>query len=376
MKDRDKERLICELQESDERYRSVTEASIDAIITSDAHDRILTWNKGAELIFGYGSEIIGMPITTIIPERYREVHTEGVKRFLETGERHILGKKVELEALRKDGRVIPVELSLSSWQAPSGVFFGAIIRDITDRKQIERMREDVQRMIRHDLKSPLIGITGLAKSLQRGSNLSRKQRKAVTLIQELGIRMIEFIDRSRDLFQMEQGIYQLTPRRFNLLDVFKRIETQLMPMASKKRVDFMITIAGHPYGTESEYLIEGEETLIEVMFANLLKNAVEASPGGASVHISIHMGEKEGRTFHFIDIHNQGAVPPEICDRFFQPYVTSGKKGGTGLGAHSALVVARAHQGDITFTTSEEGGTHVIVHLPETFSSASDEAMT
>ncbi|MFH1480229.1 MAG: PAS domain-containing sensor histidine kinase [Pseudomonadota bacterium] len=366
MEEKDQEKLICELKESDDRYRFITETSIDAILTSDTNDLILTWNKGAELIFGYGSDIIGMPVTTIIPERYRKAHMEGVKRFVKTGERHIIGKKVELEAVRKDGIEFPVELSLSSWQSSSGVFFGAIIRDIAERKQTERMREDVQRMMRHDLKSPLIGMTGLAKTLQKGSNLSRKQQKAAALIQELGMKMLEFIDRSRDLFHMEQGIYRLTPRRVNLLPILKGIQGALMPLASKRQVDFMLTLEGHSSETESEYFIEGEETLLEVMFANLLKNAVEASPDGGSVTITIRMGDKDGRPFHLIDIHNLGAVPQAIRDRFFQPYVTSGKEGGTGLGAHSALLVARTHQGDIVFTTSEDGGTHVIVKLPKT----------
>ena len=171
MADQDKDKFNAELRESEDRYRSVTETSIDAIITADAKDSILTWNKGAESTFGYDQEIIGSSVTVIIPEKYRKAHLAGVKRFLETGERHLIGKTIELEAIRQDGTIFPIELSLSTWNSLSGVNFGAIIRDISERKNIERVQKNVQHIMRHDLRSPLVGITGLAKVLQKNNNL-------------------------------------------------------------------------------------------------------------------------------------------------------------------------------------------------------------
>ncbi len=360
----EKDRLITELREREDRYRSVTETSIDAILTADAGDTILTWNRGAEIIFGHGAETPGSPVTIIIPERYREAHRAGLRRFLKTGEQHIIGKTVELQAIRKDGAEIPVELSLSTWKSPSGVFFGAIIRDISERKHIEQVREDVERMMRHDLKSPLIGITGLSKLIQKSPGLPEKSRKAATLIQELGERTLRFIDRNRDLFQMEQGAYRLEPQKVNLLALLDRIKRQLRPLFTKKGVKYKLHFSGRLDETESKYVIPGEESLLEVMFSNLIKNAVEAAPEGSPVELSIGLEKRAGREFHRIDIHNWGAVPQDIRDKFFARYSTSGKKGGSGLGTHSALLVVRAHNGDIRFTTSEEDGTCVTVFLP------------
>lgn len=163
-----------QLEESEEQHRSVTETSIDAIITADASGRILTWNKGASDIFGYGPEIIGEPITTIIPERLRYVHTEGFERFLKTGEKKIIDQRVDLEGLNKNGDIFPIELSLSTWKSYRGRFFGAIIRDITERKRVERLREDVERIVRHDLKSPLVGIAGFAGLLLKSANWANR----------------------------------------------------------------------------------------------------------------------------------------------------------------------------------------------------------
>jgi PAS domain S-box-containing protein len=363
MNTRDKEKLLRDLKESEDRYRSVTETSIDAIITANDGDSILTWNKGAELIFGYGPEIVGRSVTTIIPERYRKAHHDGVKRFLKTGEKHLLGKKLELMALRKDGTEFPIELSLSSWQSASGAYFGAIIRDITERRQIERIREDVQQMTRHDLKSPLIGITGLAKRLQKGSNLTDRQKKAAALIQELGERTLHWIDRSRDLFQMEQGIYELTAHPVNIIDLLNRIGEQLEPLTLKKGISIRVEVSGQP-AEKGHEIMSGDEALLEMMFGNLLKNAIEASPENAPIKISIQADEKGGQKIHIVDIHNRWAIPKEVRDTFFDAYTTSGKKDGTGLGTYNSMLIARTHRGDIRFTTSDAEGTHIIVSLP------------
>lgn len=360
----DKDELIAKLRESEDRYRSVTETSIDAIITTDSTDLILTWNKGAELIFGYGKEVMGQSVTLIIPERYREAHREGVRNFLRTGEKHIMGKKVELEAIGKEGTEFPVELSLSSWESPSGIYFGGIIRDISERKRIERIREDVQGMMRHDLRSPLIGITGLARVLLKSARMRDREKRAASMIQELGEKTILFIDRSRDLFQMEQGSYRLKPRPVELISLLKGVKSQLEPLAQKKAVKIEIALGDHGVDRESEVPLQGDEGLLEIMFANLIKNAIEASPEKAPVHIHIKAGEGRLQDLRVIDIHNRGAISKGIRKRFFEPYATSGKEGGTGLGTHSALIIARTHQGDIRFTTSEEEGTHVIVQLP------------
>jgi len=363
MDERNKEQLLRELKESEDRYRAVTETSIDAIITASADDAILTWNKGAELIFGYGSEILGRSVTIIIPKRYRKAHYEGVKRFLRTGEKHIIGKKLEMTALRKDGTEFPIELTLSYWQSESGVYFGAIIRDITDRRKIETIREDVQRMMRHDLKSPLIGITGLARRLQKGTNLTERQRKAAALIQKSGEKTLKLLDRSRDLFQMEQGVYTLNPQPVNVMDILERIKSQLEPLTLKKGITIRVSISSQSKNGTAE-MVSGDEDLLEMMFANLLKNAIEASPENAPIEISIETDQKDGEKMCIVDVHNRAEIPEEIRDHFFEAYTTSGKKGGTGLGTYNASLIARTHQGNIQFTTSPTEGTHVTVSLP------------
>lgn len=127
------------LRESEAKFRSVMESAIDAIISGDAEGRIRSWNSAATALFGFvETEVIGQPIELIIPERYRESHKEGIRRVSSGGPSHVIGKTVELAAVRKDGTEFPVELSLATWFLDDDRYYTGIIRDISERKQAEQ----------------------------------------------------------------------------------------------------------------------------------------------------------------------------------------------------------------------------------------------
>jgi PAS domain S-box-containing protein len=349
--------------EGEEKYRTLFDESRDAIYITSREGKFLDVNRALLKLFEYTKE--EMIDTLNVDEIYaypgdrvtfrKEIETKGSVR------------DYEVKFRKKNGTEMDCLLTGSVRHSSTGRILGyqGIIRDVTEQKRIERLRDDVQRMMRHDLKSPLIGIVGLTGLLLKSKNLTDKQDSAARMIQELGGRMLGFIDRTRDLFQMEQGSYTLKPQEVNICSVLQRIKKTLTPLALKRNTDFVFTIYGHPTHRTTEYMILCEEALVEIMFANLIKNAIEASPEGGTIRISIDTVERLGQSFHSIDIHNIGVVPREICENFFKPYTTSGKDGGTGLGTHNALLVARTHKGDIRFTTSEDEGTHVTVHLPK-----------
>ncbi|HZD60749.1 MAG TPA: MASE3 domain-containing protein, partial [Anaerolineae bacterium] len=149
------------LRESEERLRTVMQTATDAIISADKHGNIVFWNHAAETIFGHeADEVIGNPLTTIMPERFREAHKNGLNRVVATGESHILGKTLEVAGRKKDGSEFPVELSLASWEAGEEIFFTGIVRDITERKRAEEEREQLANRIRLLLESTDEGIYG------------------------------------------------------------------------------------------------------------------------------------------------------------------------------------------------------------------------
>lgn len=132
-------RVRTALKESEAKFRSVMESAIDAIISADSSGAIRTWNRAAQDIFGYdASEAIGEQIELIIPERFHEAHQQGLRRVASGGQGRVIGSTVELAAVRKDGREIPVELSLATWTLDDDRYFTGILRDISERKDAER----------------------------------------------------------------------------------------------------------------------------------------------------------------------------------------------------------------------------------------------
>ncbi len=121
---------------SEQKFRSIAESANDAIISADRQGRIVSWNKAAEKIFGYTrDEVWQRSLTLIIPERFRQLHEQGIKRVAQGGTPHVIGKTVELAGLHKDGQEIPIELSLSTWESAGEKYFCGIIRDISERKK-------------------------------------------------------------------------------------------------------------------------------------------------------------------------------------------------------------------------------------------------
>jgi PAS domain S-box-containing protein len=132
------ERTENALRESEERFRSVVESATDAIILADSSGNILSWNNGAQRLFQYATEeMLGEPLTRLMPERYRQAHESGLSRARASGRRCMTGRTIELHGLRKDGTEFPLELSLATWQTKDSTFYSGIIRDTTERNHAE-----------------------------------------------------------------------------------------------------------------------------------------------------------------------------------------------------------------------------------------------
>jgi PAS domain S-box-containing protein len=131
-------RDISERKQAEQKFRSVTESAIDAIISADHTGEIITWNSAATRVLGYTEEeAVGQRLELVIPEQYHEAHRAGMARYTETGDPHVIGTTVELAARRKSGEEIPIELSLSTWTVRENRYYTGIIRDIAERKAAE-----------------------------------------------------------------------------------------------------------------------------------------------------------------------------------------------------------------------------------------------
>ena len=142
-------RDISERKQAEQKFRSVTESAIDAIISADHTGCIISWNKAATNILGYTEEeAVGERLELIIPDRFHEAHRNGMARFAETGDAHAIGKTVELAARMKSGEEVPIELSLSTWTVREERYYTGIIRDIGERKRAEEALRQSEQALR------------------------------------------------------------------------------------------------------------------------------------------------------------------------------------------------------------------------------------
>jgi PAS domain S-box-containing protein len=149
--------LIGSLEASELRFRSVVETASTAIVTADSQGRIRFWNPKAERIFGYSAqEIVGAPLTQIMPERFQAAHLAGMQRVLSTGKSRLAGETVETIGIRKAGDEFPLEMSLATWKTNEGSFFTAVMHEITQRKRVEEALREANQSLETLIKaSPL-----------------------------------------------------------------------------------------------------------------------------------------------------------------------------------------------------------------------------
>ncbi|HKQ29761.1 MAG TPA: diguanylate cyclase, partial [Burkholderiales bacterium] len=144
----DVEALQLALRESEERYRIVAETATDAIVTMDDRGQIKFVNRATERIFGYpAQELIGRPLTMLISERLREAHEASLRHFLDKGEKHFDWQRVELHGLHRDGHEISLEISFGEFQEGGKHLFTGILRDITERRRADALRNGEARVL-------------------------------------------------------------------------------------------------------------------------------------------------------------------------------------------------------------------------------------
>lgn len=222
----------------------------------------------------------------------------------------------------------------------------------------EKLKEDVERITRHDLKAPLAGVLGLIQGVIAAGGLPRAILNQLNMAEEATLLTLSMINLSSELLKIETGKFVLEPKPVALIKVLLRITEIARKTFSVKKLTIMVNTPADIDDSSLDAL--GEEVFCYSLFENLLKNACEAAPEGSIVEITVHDGDPRRVT-----ITNKGVVPTQIRERFFEKFVTAGKQGGTGLGTYSARLLVEAQKGNIAMDTSDEmGSTTITVTLP------------
>ncbi|MDH5657101.1 MAG: PAS domain S-box protein, partial [Spirochaetia bacterium] len=233
--------------------------------------------------------------------------------------------------------------------------FVALKENITERKKIERLKDDTEQLLRHDLKNLLSGIIGLSRLLMISESSSKKEvHEMSSCINKNSREILDIINNSFDLYKMETGTYIVYPEEVNLPALIAEIVLGLSEFTQIRSVSIDLSGDNGLLKDGDSLLVFGAYLHLKSLFVNIIKNAVEASSENDVVKIKIF---KDRNGYCNIEIHNTGVIPESIRENFFDRYSTVGKTGGTGIGTYSAYLITKVHGGNIAFASSESEGT-------------------
>ncbi|HEY1304690.1 MAG TPA: ATP-binding protein [Vicinamibacterales bacterium] len=334
---------LARLAESDARAHTIIDTAHDAYIGIDSRGLIVTWNAQAEATLGWTrDEAIGRSLAeTVIPPAFRDAHVSGMRRFHQTGEAPVVNQRIELRALHRSGREIPIELTVTSpMQSEHGYFFGAFIRDISSRlerdDELRRAKETAEAATRaksefltnmsHELRTPLNGVLGYAQLLQRDRGLNGSQREALEAIATCGSQLLDLINDILDLSKIEAGRLDIEDAVTDLT----RLVSNLAPIVSEaaERKGLRVTTS---IGSDVPRLVVIDGRRVRQVLLNLLGNAVKFTSAG-EVRLTIAI---EGDQLKFEVTDTGPGIEPEALTKIFSAFSqtkTGAAAGGTGLG--------------------------------------------
>jgi len=365
--------LLARLTEAEALKQGVIDAALDAVITADRDCRVIGWNAAAERIFGHRRDaIMGRPIgDTIVPPHHRGAHEAGLARYHRTGCPHVLGQRLEMEAMRADGSIFPCELSIHEVKAAGKVFFTAWLRDLTPMVQAQAELAQQRERLHQSEKMSALG------SLLAGVAHELNNPLAVVVAQTT---MLESTADDPMVRARAARIHAAAARCGRIVKTFLAMVRRQSPMRSAVEVNAALEGAAElvGYGLKSAGVIldrrlhpalptiEADADQIGQVAVNLIVNAQAAladRPEPRVLRLETWPEPDGGLGFAIED--NGPGVPADLREKIFEPYVTTKPLGaGTGIGLAVCRSIVGAHGGTITLEHGTIGGARFVVRLP------------
>jgi len=370
--------------QSEQHLRLVMNTSLDSIIGMDAQGRVTEWSRQAEATFGWTfAKVKGRYLHDfIIPLRYREAHQKGLAHYHATGVGPVLGKRIEVIALHRDGTEFPVELAISPIVTPLGTAFSAYVTDLTQRKQEQaalvdaralaesasRAKSDFLANMSHEIRTPMNGVIGMVDVLQETALLPEQKRMLGT-IHTSSLALLQILNDILDFSKIEAG----------------KLEVERVPMHLREVADGVAQLMVSLPGTQAEVSLfvstalpvwaYGDPSRLRQVLLNLLGNAIKFSKKtgneGAQVSLSVTPcvlpGGADGVRFAVVD--TGIGMGPEVVAKLFQPFTqadesTARKFGGTGLGLSISQRLVELMGGHISVRSTLDQGSEFTLELP------------
>jgi PAS domain S-box-containing protein len=350
-----------ELRASEARLRSLIDNMLGGLITFDARGVIESVNPAAARIFGYASaELVGRGLGILVPED--AAPAADTRGYLARIFRTSIGRVAELPARRKNGEVFPLGLSVFQFGTSEWKRFAFTMRDLSERRESERLKNEFVASVSHELRTPLTSIRGSLALLggEAGEISAAESRELIAVADRNCIRLIGLIDSLLDFEKLGRGTLEMVLSRVSLTDVLERALESVRGFAVAQGVALDLAPAG------GEVVVLGDAGRLVQVAVNLLSNAVKFSPSGAAVRISAAARDGHGE----VRVCDRGrGIPPRlreaVFERFRQVEASDARdKGGTGLGLAIAKGIVEQHNGTIGVDSEAGVGSTFWFRLP------------
>ena len=344
--------------------KAILDTVVDGIITIDKFGIIETVNPATLNIFGYSQiEMVGQNIKMLMPNPYKDEHDGYLKHHHETGEKRVIGIGREVEGQRKDGSIFPLELAVNEMIINGEKHFTGIVRDITERKQADKLKEEFISTVSHELRTPLTSIRGSIGLLTGGlaGEFSDKAKQLLAIAHNNTERLLMLINDILDLSKIESGQMDFNFKEMEVLPFLKEAIEANHGFAGQYGVEFVLECS-----VNGAMLQADANRLMQVM-NNLMSNAAKFAPKGDKIKISAARHHQQIRIS--VTDHGSGipkALEGRIFDKFTQADSSDTRQvGGTGLGLNITKAMVEKHNGRISFVSELGVGTTFYFDLPE-----------
>ncbi|WP_392533644.1 response regulator [Nostoc sp. C117] len=358
----ERQRTQEELHFSQARFARILDIADDAIISINGFQDITLFNQGAEKIFGYSAqEVIGQGLDLLLPQRFYQMHRQHVVDFGKSPNlARRMGERREIYGRRKDGTEFPAEASISKIDMGNEIFYTVILRDITERKQVERMKDEFVSVVSHELRTPLTSIHGSLGMLASGllPTDSKQGKRLLQIATDSTERLVRLINDILDIERIESGKGKMEPEICEISDLIAQAVNVINPLADKAEVALSIS------GVSGQVWADGDR--IVQTLTNLLSNAIKFSSAGSTVSLG---AQQQGNEV-LLTVKDTGrGIPTDKLESIFERFQQvdssdSRNHDGTGLGLAICKSIMQQHGGRIWAESVLGEGSTFYVTLP------------
>lgn len=363
--------FLATLQAKEETQKLIMNSSFDAIVCIDMKGLITVWTQRAEKIFGWEeAEVLGKSLTdTIIPQHLGEAHKMGFAEHIKTGEQKILNKVVKITAIRKNGQLFPIELTVVFVNEKSNVFFCGYIRDISEEEQtkeiLEKNVQDLQKLnseldrfvysTSHDLRAPLLSVLGLIDLIENTLKSEESSEFYFSL--------------------MKKSIHQMDATIKNILDYSRNARLEIKPQhiqAEKTIRNYIDSIFYLEKAKTMEFIMEVNEDIpfysdslrFSTLISNLITNAVKYSREEVASFVKVSFHTYPSEAILCVEDNGEG-IPEDKLDKIFDMFFrNSVKSSGSGLGLYICKEIVDKMGGELKVSSVHKKGSKFEIRLP------------